>query len=242
MKPIGLYLTIREFFSFFHKFSTYLTLALFQSLSTFTTLSIGRFILNESAINSQIYFQSLSLLLYFFLPALSMGTWIEERKNGTLILLKSLPLSLGEIVLYKSLGVFCFYLVMILTTFPFILMIYPLGNFDLGIILTQYIGLIFMGIVQLSFGMLMSSLFDSQIITYLITLFLFIILMMSQYLITTIDPQSLLYYFLKFIAFPEHIRSFQKGLLNLSDCSYLTLLSAFFLYLTTIIIRSKKGN
>jgi ABC-2 type transport system permease protein len=169
-----------------------------------------------------------------------MSTWAEEYRRGTLDLLKSLPLTLTQLVFFKALGIYLIFFALVLTTLPFLAMILPLANFEGGVITTQMLGVVLLGLSQLSFGILISALSRNQILAYLGTLFAFLLLLMSHAILSLVDPHSWLSLIFRFFSLEAHFNSFNRGVFSSSDFLYFILVSALFLILTKAVLERQK--
>ncbi|MDD4001655.1 MAG: ABC transporter permease subunit, partial [Bacteroidales bacterium] len=112
----------------------------------------------------------------FIIPAITMKMFAEERKNGTIELLLTKPLSDISIIAAKFLAGLCLVVFTILPTLVYIIAVYqlgsPKGNLDLGGIIGSYIGLIFLGGVFVSIGIFASSITNNQIIAFIVEVLL----------------------------------------------------------------------
>lgn len=126
-----------------------------------------------STIQMESYFYPLSYLMIFFLPALSMRLWAEEKRDNTYELLMTLPLKNIEIILGKYFAVFSYFLItLIVGTLPIIIMLNILGSPDGGQIFSSYLGVFFLGGFYLAVGVCVSGFTHNQIVAYLFTIFI----------------------------------------------------------------------
>ncbi|MBI2986097.1 MAG: ABC transporter permease [Deltaproteobacteria bacterium] len=210
------------FFNLLFRFNYLLTLyTSFQNLQGIQSLN-----LNEHVVAPLLH--NLTIVLVIMVPVITMRTFAEEKKNGTYELLLTSPLTVTQIVLGKFLASIFFIFVMILLTgiYPAILLLY--GNPELGILASGYLGLLLLGVVFVSVGLLTSSLTENQIVAavtcFVILLLLYVLSWPSESAGTTIGD------LLKYLSVIEHFSEMVKGLIDTKNLVYflsLTLLSLF---------------
>jgi ABC-2 type transport system permease protein len=116
----------------------------------------------ENSAEMREFFGFLPLIFLFFVPAISMRLWAEERKLGTLELLMTMPIKTWQAVLGKFLAGMVFIIVTLALTLHIPLLLKILGNPDPGPIIGGYLGAIVMGMIYLSIGSFASSLTRSS--------------------------------------------------------------------------------
>ena len=104
----------------------------------------------------QIVFGNISIILLFFMPALTMKLFAEERKSGTIELLLTSPVTDTEVVIGKFLASLSVLLIMLLLTLLFPMLVLQFGALDAGPVLSGYLGLILLGSCFLSLGLMLS--------------------------------------------------------------------------------------
>lgn len=115
------------------------------------------------------FFQLHPWLYLFLIPAVSMRLWAEERKSGTIELLMTLPVTLGQMVIGKFLAAWLFTGIALVLTFPMYLTVNWLGNPDNGVILASYIGSFLLAGGYLAVGSLFSAMTKNQVIAFVLT-------------------------------------------------------------------------
>ena len=108
------------------------------------------------------YFSSFPLVFIIVIPVLTMKSWAEERKTGSIELLLTMPFSEWDLVLGKFLAALAMLAMMLVLTIFLPITLFPLGNFDIGVIICEYVGAILMGASAISLGLLLSSLSKNQ--------------------------------------------------------------------------------
>lgn len=171
-------------------------------------------------------FNTAALLLMMLVPMFTMRLIAEERRNQTLALLLSSPLSDRHIVLGKFLGLLAF-LLMLITTLPLMLYTLALGtHLDHGLLLSNSIGLILLTASYIALGLYVSSLTTQPIIAAIGALAALVGLWLADIGAPSADsPWHQLSPF-------YHFQNFNAGLLDSTDTTFLVLFTAVFLLLT----------
>ncbi|MXO34158.1 ABC transporter permease subunit [Apibacter sp. B3706] len=183
-------------------------------------------------------------VLMFLLPALTMKSIAEEEQNGTLVWLFSQPLSVSSIVLGKYWAILILVLFSLLPTFTFVYTInnlsLPKGNIDSGIIVSGYIGLLFLSMTFASIGIFCSSLVKNQVLAFVTGVFFCFICFYGFENLASYNLLGNLDYTLQKIGFFQHYTSFTKGIVDTRDIGYFIFVIVGFLLLSIRIINSKK--
>lgn len=193
------------------------------------------------------FFELLPLLLAFFLPALSMRLWAEEKKSRTVELLFTLPIRPLQAVLGKYLAALAVYALFLACTLPIPLMLEVLGTPDRGAILAGYLGLAAFGALFLALGGLCSALARDQIVAFVAsTLCGFALVLTGEERVASVldglFPALALGSFLR-----EHLSvlppygEFVRGILRLSAVSYFALLAGLFLWATALVLERDRS-
>jgi ABC-2 type transport system permease protein len=160
----------RELAGYFATPVAYVFIVVFLLLAGFFTFQLGDFYADGNGQASLTGFFGWHPWLYLFLvPALSMRLWAEERKQGTIELLMTLPITLSEAVLGKFLAAWAFAGVALLLTFPMWITVNYLGDPDNGTILAGYIGSFLMAGGFLAIGSCVSALTKNQVIAFVLS-------------------------------------------------------------------------
>ncbi|QYN51275.1 MULTISPECIES: ABC transporter permease subunit [Apibacter] len=183
-------------------------------------------------------------VLMFLLPALTMKSIAEEEQNGTLVWLFSQPLSVSSIVLGKYWAIIVLVLFSLLPTFTYVYTInnlsLPKGNIDSGIIVSGYIGLLFLSMTFASIGIFCSSLVKNQVLAFVTGVFFCFICFYGFENLASYNLLGNLDYTLQKIGFFQHYTSFTKGIVDTRDIGYFIFVIVVFLLLSIRIINSKK--
>lgn len=180
----------------------------------------------------------------FLVPAVTMRSFSEEKRTGTIEFLLTKPLSEFQIVLAKYLAAVLLLVFALLPTLVYWYSIsdlaVPRGNVDTGGILGSYLGLLFLASCFASIGVFASALTDSQIIAFLIAVFLCFFLFLGFDLIASFDVFGALEGPVKAIGIQAHYMSMSRGVIDLRDVLYYLGTITIFLLLTRTALQSRK--
>jgi ABC-2 type transport system permease protein len=169
-----------------------------------------------------------------------MKSWAEERKTGSLELILTMPLSEWDLVLGKFLALFALLAINLVFTIGIPLSLAPMGYFDTGVIICEYIGVLLLGASALSLGLLMSAISKNQAGSFLSCAAVMLFVMLVNQLVFLINLPQWLNNFITFISLSFHFESFSKGILNSNDLVFFLLSTFLFLFLNTIVILNRK--
>lgn len=237
-------LLLREIKSFFGSVTGYLVMAVFLLLTgLFLFVFEGDFNILNSGYNDLTPFFTLApWILIFLIPAVTMRSFSDERKQGTLELLLTKPLSLWQIVLGKFSGAWVLIVLTIVPTLIYIYVLnnlgYPPGNIDWGSTLGAYIGLLFLITAYASIGIFTSTLSENQIVAFILAVVLcFTFYFGFEGLSQLSQNQN---HFIASLGMESHYRSMSRGVLDTRDLLYF--ISVAFLFLFATVLRLKTLN
>lgn len=167
-----------------------------------------------------------ALVLLMAVPLLSMRLIAEERRNQTLTLFLSAPISIVEIVLGKFLGLMAFLAMFIGLILVMSLSLYAGATIDLGMLAGNLLGLFLLAASFAALGLFISCLTAHPIIAAIGTLGVFLGLWIVN--LSARDPDS----WLHTLSLLKHFESFNRGLISTPDVAYLVLFTVFFLVLS----------
>lgn len=230
----------KEFNAFFASPIGYLVIALFLILNgLFLWLFQGDFNILESGFADMTPFFLLApWILTFLVPAVTMRSFSDEKKQGTLELLVTKPVSYLNIVIGKYLAAL---LLIILSLLPTLLYIFALENLkmdlnilDYGSIIGSYLGLLFLVAAYAAIGIFASTLSDNQIVAFLIAVFLCFFLYFGFEGLSSLSALPI-----EQLGMEAHYNSISKGVLDTRDLLYFISVSIFFIALTQFNIQKK---
>ncbi|MBX2978914.1 MAG: gliding motility-associated ABC transporter permease subunit GldF [Flavobacteriales bacterium] len=179
----------------------------------------------------------------FLVPAVTMRSFSEERRTGTIEFLLTKPLSELQVVLAKYIAAVLLVVIALLPTLVYWISLHeladPKGNLDTGGIVGSYIGLLFLASCFAAIGIFASALTDSQIVAFLVAVFLSFFLYLGFDLIANFEALGALEGPIKNIGIDAHYSSMSRGIIDLRDVLYFLAVIAIFLLLTRTTLQSR---
>jgi ABC-2 type transport system permease protein len=180
----------------------------------------------------------------FLIPAVTMRSFADEKKSGTIELLFTQPLTDFQIILAKYLAGFLLVLFSILPTMIYFITVYylgfPKGNMDIGATWGSYIGLLFLAAAFVAIGIFSSSLTDNQIVAFLIAVFISMFAYLGFDFIYNMAFFGKVDLFIRSLGINAHYTSMSRGVIDTRDLVYFLSVIAFFLLLTRLTLESRK--
>jgi ABC-2 type transport system permease protein len=236
---------IREIKSFFGSPIGYLVIAIFLLLNgLFLWVFEGDYnILNSGFADLTPFFTISPWILIFLIPAVTMRSFSDEKKQGTIELLMTKPISIWEIVGGKFFGAFLLIVIAIIPTLIYVHVIsdlgMPQGNIDMGSTMGSYFGLLFLIAGYTAVGVFTSTLSENQIVAFIVSVFLCFILyfgfqgVASQFK----DFEDIIAFF----GMDYHFKSMSRGVIDTRDVLYFVSIAVLFLSLTVYQLKSLKS-
>ncbi|MGL2966275.1 gliding motility-associated ABC transporter permease subunit GldF [Flavobacterium sp. XGLA_31] len=241
MKSIAL----REIKSFFGSPIGYLVIGLFLLLNgLFLWVFDGEYnILQSGFADLSPFFTLTPWILIFLIPAVTMRSFSDEKKQGTIELLLTKPLSLWQIVSGKFLGSFLLIVMALVPTLVYVYVIrglgMPEGNMDMGSTMGSYFGLLFLVASYTAIGIFTSTLSENQIVAFLLAVFLcFLFYFGFEGASTYIKGFEDL---IARIGMDYHFKSMARGVLDTRDILYFISVAFLFLSFTVFNLKSLKS-
>jgi ABC-2 type transport system permease protein len=235
----------RELFSYFSTPMAYIFLVLFLLLSNALTFFMGGFFAAEQA-DLRSFFLFHPWLYLIFIPALTMRLWSEERKNGSIELLMTLPITALEAALGKFFAAWIFTGIALLLTVPLWLTVNYLGQPDNGIIALNYLASWLLAGALVSVGCFCSALCKNQMVAFILSSSLtFMFILSGTPVILSFFKGWLPSVLLEGIASMSvltHYAAIGKGLVGVHDMVFFGVMIAHFIAATTLIIQTKKAD
>lgn len=227
----------KEFKSYFISPIAYVFIIVYLVVTNFLFFQ-GFFIINQADMRG--YFSLLPWVFLFFVPAITMRSWAEEKKVKTLDLLLTWPVSDIEVVLGKFFACFCFLSLTILLSITIPITVSILGDPDIGPILGGYLGAILMGAAYLAIGLWVSSYTENQIIAFILGVVVTFLLFMVGNPFVTMAMPSWMVPVLSYLGLGNHFNSIERGVVDSRDIIYYLSIVGFFLFLNVQSLGSRK--
>ncbi|MBR9846962.1 MAG: gliding motility-associated ABC transporter permease subunit GldF [Algicola sp.] len=232
----------KEINSFFASPIGYLVIAVFLLLNgLFLWLFKGEFnILDNGFADLSSFFLLAPWILIFLVPAVTMRSFADEKKQGTLELLLTKPISYFNIVFGKYLGAL---ILIVMALIPTLLYVYtisklgnPEGNLDIGSIMGSYFGLLFLVAAYTAIGLFASSLTDNQIVAFISAVFICFFFYFGFEGLSNYNLFGDAFYIEK-LGMESHFKSMSRGVLDTKDIIYFLSVTALFITLTTLNVK-----
>ena len=173
---------------------------------------------------------NITVVFLFLLPLITMRTYAEEKRSGTIELLLTSPLTDLEIVLGKFLGALALYAVMVALTLVHFGLLFAFGKPEWKPLATAYLGLLLFGGCFIALGLFISSLTKNQIVAGAATFGVFLLLWVVDWIGESMGPTGQA--ILKYLSMTEHLEDFVKGVIDTKHLVYYLSFIAFGLFLT----------
>jgi ABC-2 type transport system permease protein len=180
----------------------------------------------------------------FLIPAITMRSFADEKKAGTIELLLTKPLTEMQIILAKYLAGFLLVLFSLLPTLIYFYSVYklgnPVGNIDTGGMWGSYIGLLFLGAAFVSIGIFASAITDNQVVSFILALFLCFFVYIGFDFVSSFPLFGKLDNIVLALGIENHYMSMSRGVIDTRDIIYFFSLIALFIFGTRTVLESRK--
>ena len=236
----------REFKSYFDSPVAYVFLVAFLVLVGFLTFGVAMFYERRQADLTPFFFGHPWVYL-LLVPAATMGLWAEERRNGTIELLLTLPITLWEALIGKFLAAWAFIGIALALTFPIVCTAAWLGSPDFGAVFCGYLGSFLLAGAATAIGVFASSLSRSQVIGFVIALAVTFLMLIIGFdpvvnavanwgvpsgIVNAVASCSLL----------QHFESMRRGVVDFADIGYYAGVIVFMLAAAQVVTDSRKAS
>ncbi|MBM4142686.1 MAG: ABC transporter permease [Lentisphaerae bacterium] len=234
----------RELRSYFESPVAYVFIVAFLLLTGFLTFSVTQFY-ERGVADLQPFFFWHPWVYLLLIPAATMGLWAEERRSGTIELLLTMPVTMTQAIMGKFLAAWLFITLAIALTLPVVFTTGYLGDPDLGVAFSGYLGSALLAGACVAIGMLASSTTRSQVIAFVVSLIVCLVLLLAGWPPVTgffvrWAPTWLVDAIAAFSLMP-HFESMQRGVVDLADIGYYVSVIVFMLFATHLVINNRKS-
>ena len=174
--------------------------------------------------------QNVTIMILFVMPMVTMRTYSEEKRSGTIELLLTSPITDFEIVMGKFLGAMGLYAAMLAVTLPHLAVLYLYGHPEWKPILTSYVGLALFGGCFVAVGLFISSLSKNQIVAGSVTFVIFLLLWVINWVGSFAGPTG--EKLTSYLSIVDHFDDFSKGVIDTTHVIYYLSVITFGLFLT----------
>ena len=247
-RPVALAVVKRNFYAYFANPTGYVFLCLFVLLTSMAAFWPHEFFSSNLGTLSELN-KWFTYIMLFFIPAITMSIWAEERRQGTDELLLTLPATDFDIVIGKYIAAAAIYSVSLLfsqlSNFV-VLALLTMGEVDTGLFFTNYLGYWLIGLAMISLGMVASFLTNNLTVGFILGALFNAPLAFAAKSDTILDRTFARE--IRNFSLSERFDDFGRGVISLSGLAYFSLVAVFGLYLCMILIGkrhwsgSKNGN
>jgi len=182
--------------------------------------------------------QNTSVIILFVLPMITMRTYAEEKRSGTIELLLTSPVTDVQIILGKFLGALGLYAAMLVVTMLYVGLLFRYGDPEVGPIASGYLGLLLLGGGFIAVGLLVSSLTRNQIVAGMATFGTFLMLWVISWVGDFTGPTA--GKIVSYLSITEHFDDFSKGIIDTKHIVYYLSFITFGLFLTAKAVDSER--
>lgn len=219
-------------------------IVIFLTLQGALTFNLGNFF-DRGMADLAPFFTFIPWVFLMLVPALTMRLWAEERRQGTIELLLTLPITQGQAVVGKFLAAWAFCAIALALTFPFVLTVNMLGSPDNGVIASGYLGCLLVAGAFLSIGAAASALTRNQVIAFVLGVAVCFIFAAASYpLVTDFLSKNtpVLAEVARRIAVLDRYQAFIRGVVSVRDLIFFASFIGFFLFLNTVLVDQRKAD
>lgn len=234
----------KEFNSFLNSLIAYIVIGVFL-----TAMGLLMWVFPDTSVLAYGYADMSTLFMLgpyvfmFLIPAITMKSFAEERKAGTMELLLTRPVTDWDIILGKFLACFFLVVVSLLPTLVYYISIYqlgdPVGNIDSAGVMGSYIGFLLLGGVFCSVGILASAITPNQIVAFITAAFLCFLLYAGFDRLAAINLWSDYALGIRRLGLLYHYEAIGKGLVDSRDLIYFFSVGFLMLATTKVVLSSR---
>ena len=226
----------KEFNSFFTSTIAYLTIGMFLLINgLFLWVFDDDFnILNAGFADLTSFFYLAPWILIFLIPAITMKTFADEFRSGTIEILKTRPITNVSLVLGKFFAILTLLIIVLIPTFVYVYSIHelgnPVGNLDYGSISGSYLGLFLLASSFASIGIFTSTLSKNQVVAFLLGICMVFLFYYGFDAVSSLFGEYS--YTIKLFGMNEHYKSISRGVIDSRDVLYFMSIIIFFLFVS----------
>jgi ABC-2 type transport system permease protein len=194
----------------------------------------------QGQVSMRYYFAALPWIFLFFVPAVTMRLWAEEKKLGTIEVLLTMPLREIEVVLGKFFASFAFIFVALACSATIPISLGILGKPDFGVIVGSYVGALLLGAAYLAIGLYISSLAENQVVAFIISLAVIFCLLLTGLAPVYLNQLGPVVHICEYVSLLSHFNNITRGVIDSRDVIYYFSVIALFLWLNVKNIEARK--
>jgi len=225
----------KELKSYFNSPIAYIVIIVFLAIVGWFFVT-GLFANNVASMRSM--FDMVPFVFLFFIPAITMRSFSEEKKQGTIELLLTKPVKDIELVIGKFLAALVLTIITLLPTLIYMIVVLFLGETDKGSIIGGYLGLILMSSVYIGIGIFASSLTENQVVAFIVSFIIVFALFMMGKILVQVSPG--LVSAVEFISTDYHFTNISRGVIDTRNLIYYFSMIFLTIFLTKVSLESRK--
>lgn len=239
-------LYLKEIRSFLSSIIGYVSIAIFLIFNSLFlwVFSYETNVLDGGTADLYTFFGMSPIIFLILIPAITMKSFAEEKRTGTIELLFTRPMTDLSIIMAKYLAGVTLVFVSLLPTLVYYYTVHqlgdPVGIVDDGATITSYIGLFLVGACLVAVGIFTSSITSNQFVALIISAFLGWFLFLGLDLLAVFSQFGGLDLLFRNLGIMEHYRSIQRGVIDTRDILYFLSFITVFIALTKLVLQSRK--
>jgi gliding motility-associated transport system permease protein len=182
--------------------------------------------------------QNAAVIILFVMPMITMRTYAEEKRSGTIELLLTSPVTDFQIIMGKFLGALAVYAAMLAVTVLYVLLLFWYGNPEWRPIVAGYLGLLLVGASFVAWGLFLSSVTKNQIVAAFLTFTFFLMLWVINWIGDSSGPTTQAV--TSYLSITEHLDDFTKGVIDTKHVIFYVSFITFGLFLTAKAVDSER--
>lgn len=238
-------LFVKEIKGFLNSLTGYIVMGVFLVLTALFlwVFPMSSNILDKGFADINALFNIAPVVFLLLVPAITMRSFAEEKKTGTMELLLTYPISDLKIILAKYFASIVLLIISLLPTLIYFasvyLLGYPKGNIDMGAMWGSYMGLIFLGASFAAIGIFVSSMTDNQIIAFIFSVLVCFFVWLAFDFIYSFNIFGSFAYVIKNLGISHHYASISRGVIDSRDILYFLSVIVLFLSLSRLRLQSR---
>jgi ABC-2 type transport system permease protein len=235
----------KEINSFLNSMIAYIVIGVFLvAIGLFMWVFPETSVLEYGYADMQTLFNMAPWVFLFLIPAITMRSFSEEKKAGTMELLLTKPITDLQLIMGKYLACFVLALLALVPTLLYYYSVYalgnPVGNVDSAAVTGSYIGLIFLAAIFTAIGIFASAITENQIVSFILAVFLCFLIYTGFDYIASVDVWESASYFISYLGIAFHYNALSKGLIDSRDILYFLSVITLMVLGTKLVLESRK--
>lgn len=235
----------KEINTFLNSLIAYIVIGVFLiTIGLFMWVFPDTSVLEYGYADMQTLFNMAPWIFLFLIPAITMRTFSEEKRGGTMELLLTKPITDIQLILGKYLACLILALLALLPTLLYYYSVYtlgnPVGNIDSAAVIGSYLGLIFLVSIFSAIGIFSSAITDNQIVSFVVAVFLCFLIYTGFDYLASIDNWGNTSFVISYLGISYHYNTLSKGLIDSRNILYFLSVILIMLAGTKLVLESRK--